>query len=116
MKTKLLVILLILLCITPVMAVTYPEEYYSISERLSLMPDYNDQSVVFSPLGVNQTNWDVVQFLQMKQQNILLEKQNEILSEGVKAQWVETCYRSIYSGHGNLSAWQSKCANAGYPV
>jgi hypothetical protein len=46
-----------------------------------------------------------------------MEKQNEILSEGAKAQWVETCYTPFdYNNIGNRSAWKSECANAGYPV
>ena len=44
-----------------------------------------------------------------------LDKQNKLLEELVKVQWVETCY-SNYSGYGNVTALKSECANAGYPL
>jgi len=54
---------------------------------------------------------------ELRRQTILLEKQNELQAELVKAQWVNTCYASENTViMGNRSAWKSECANAGYPV
>src|SRR5208282_5223892 len=108
MKTKTLVIfLLILLCVTPVMAV----------------------NVTSWPDGANVTldNWTITDqtmppqhYITDQDQMVLnaLTKQNDLLSELIKVQWIETCYapHSDSFGYGNMSAWQSECAKAGYPV
>lgn len=120
------IILAIFLLAVPVSAnVTYSQEYYQINEQLNLIPQNNRISIWESGIGVTTTFWDGVQYFQMEKQNILLEKQNELQAELIKAQWVETCYAPHYNGMGtaispsslgNYSAWKSECANAGYPV
>jgi sugar diacid utilization regulator len=111
------IILIIMLCAAPVLAITYPQEYYTLQTQSDSYEHY------ISDLIDNMSNlnnmWDAKTYLMLhydlKRQNILLEKQNELQAELIKAQWVETCY-SDYSGYGNVSAWKSECANAGYPV
>ena len=122
MKTKLLIILLfLLLCITPVMAVTYQEEYYTLG---AITDKYFSNQYINSEYGY-KLDWSdnignfasLASARELRRQTILLEKQNELQEELVKAQWVGTCYKPLYSGSaGNYSAWQSECAKAGYPV
>lgn len=63
--------------------------------------------------------------IELRRHTILMERQNELQAELIKAKWVETCYAPKYNGIGTLaspspfvnqSAWESECANAGYPV
>jgi len=105
MKTKLLTILLLLLCIAPSIAMPYgtniTSDNWSISNQTHLQTDYP------------------VYYYTMQDQIVLnaLTKQNDLLEELIKAQWVETCY--VPSDNNiirNRSAWQSECAKAGYPV
>lgn len=114
------ILVLLLLCTSPVAAsVTYSEEYYQINEQLNKIPDYNRVATIINGFNMNVTFWDGVYYLQMEKQNILLEKQNELQAELIKAQWVETCYapHTVYTvSFINHSAWKSECANAGYPV
>jgi hypothetical protein len=125
MKTTISIILLVLLCITPVMALTYPKEYYTNDIYISSVNDYVlNSTYLMSTLKEENTteiqkqirDLNIATFLGIRNQNILLEKQNELQNELVKAQWVEICYRPMYGGWGNYSAWQSECAKAGYPV
>jgi len=121
MKKYIFIILIILMYVAPISAlanVTYPQEYYQISEELFKVPQNNKFVIYEGAFGVNSTFWNGVQYLQMEKQNILLEKQNELQAELINAQWVETCCapKSVYAGYMNLSAWKSECANAGYPV
>jgi hypothetical protein len=120
MKLILLIfLLLILLCVTPVMAVTYPEEYYTLQSQ----SDSYEQFILnlMDQMKITNNMWDakaqLILHYDLERQNILTEKQNELQEELVKAQWVETCYKPSYSGTaGNYSAWRSECAKAGYSV
>jgi hypothetical protein len=121
MKLKLIVILMLLLCASPVTAVTYSEEYYTLG---SLIDKYFSNLNVKNEIGYN-LDWSdnagnfasLASARELRRQTILLEKQNEILQEQVKAQWVETCYAPIPTrAMGNYSAWKSECVKAGYPV
>ena len=108
------VIIGLLLLVSSVSAVVYPQEYYDLK---------NQSDNVFSVINISNNsvfhNTDAATYatvLEIRRQNILLEKQNSLLEEQVKAQWVETCYRPIYGVWDNFSAWESECAKAGYPV
>ena len=117
-----LIILLLLLCAAPVMAIEYSQEYNTLQT----------QSVSYEHFIIDLINkmapanymWDgkaaLMLHYDIERNNILLEKQNELQAELLKAQWVETCYAPRYTtgylGVGNLSAWKSECANAGYTV
>lgn len=105
------IIFLALLCASPVAAnVTYSEEYYKDADRAnSLIELVNDRYSYDTPILKSI-------FYELLRQTILMEKQNELQAELVKAQWVETCYAPSYKVSGNYSAWESECANAGYPV
>jgi hypothetical protein len=122
MKSKVLIILLLLLCAAPVAAVTYPQEYYTLG---SLVDKYFSNTAIKDESGYNlvfSANAGAFASLasarELRRQTILLEKQNELLAEQVKAQWVETCYRPLYAGtgSGNRTVWKSECANVGYPA
>lgn len=106
------IFILLFLCITPVAAnVTYPQEYYKLTERSdNILTDILKSGTV----GLANYGTQVFQSYELRRQNILLEKQNELQAELVKAQWVETCYTAAKVQ--NISAWKSECANAGYPV
>ena len=114
-------IVAILICAVSVSAenVTYPQEYYTLG---SLVDKYFSNTAIKDESGYN-LDWSVnagafaslASARELRRQTILMEKQNELQAELVKAQWVETCY-SNYSGYGNVTAWKSECANAGYPV
>jgi hypothetical protein len=110
----LIVILMILLCAAPVSAIEYPQEYYTLG--IITNTDWNKISDAYYGGGKDYPTATYLAFLELRRQTILMEKQNELQAELVKAQWVETCYRPMDSGWGNLSAWKSECANAGYPV
>lgn len=113
MKKEIIIIMLLLLCTPPVAAVMYSEEYYMLQDRSNdIMKDILKTGTV----GIANYEAQVIQIYELRRQTILLEKQNELQAELVKAQWVETCYRPLYTGMGNYSAWKSECANAGYPV
>jgi hypothetical protein len=118
MKLKILMVLLIFLCASPVMAVTYSEEYYTFG---ALSDKYFSDQHINSEYGYtfdwsdNVGNFaSLTSARELRRQNILLEKQNELQEELVKAQWVEACYTP--TNVINFSAWQSECSNAGYPV
>ncbi len=97
------VMLMILLCVAPVSATNI----YPVSSQgwwyQYINGSYERVYVYDPPIDIN------------KEMIFELHKQNDLLAELVKAQWVETCY-SDYSGYGNVSAWKSECANAGYPI
>ena len=117
MKSKVLIILfLLLLCAAPASAVTYSEEYYKLGDITNT--SWNKISGVYFGSGQDYPTAEHLTFLELRRQTILLEKQNDLQAELVKAKWVETCYRPIYAGNGsgNNTAWKSECANAGYPV
>ena len=114
MFKSVIVIIGLLLLVSSVSAVVYPQEYYDLN---------NQSNEVFSAINISNNsvfhNTDAATYatvLEIRRQNILLEKQNSLLEEQVKAQWVEACYRPIYGGWGNLSALKSECTMAGYPV
>ncbi len=92
---------MILLCAAPVSAVNVTSYLYGVNATSDNWT-FNNQPICY------YTIQDQIVFN-------ALNKQNDLLAELVKAQWVETCY-SDYSGYGNVSAWKSECANAGYPV
>ena len=103
------------------MAVTYQEEYYTLG---AITDKYFSNQYINSEYGY-KLDWSdnignfasLASARELRRQTILIEKQNEILSEGVKAQWVETCYVPFDNNNiGNRSAWKSECAKAGYPV
>jgi hypothetical protein len=112
MKLKFLTILLVLLCAIPVMVVNASPWIYETNTSLE------NQTLIDQPLTLS----DYPMYYYTIQDQIVmntLNKQNELLEELVRAQWVETCYapHTAYTGNFiNLSAWKSECANAGYPV
>ncbi len=129
MKLKLLMtitIAVILICVVPVSAmnVTYPQEYYTLG---SLVDNYFSNQYVNNKFGYS-LDWidnlggfaSLASARELRRQTILMEKQNELQAELVKAQWVETCYapKTSYGagGRSNETAWKSECANAGHPV
>ena len=114
MIKNVIVIIGLLLLVSSVSAIVYPQEYYDLK---------NQGDNVFSAINISNNfafhNTDTATYatvLEIRRQNILLEKQNSLLEEQVEAQWVEACYKPIYGGRGNFSAWVSECAKAGYPV
>jgi hypothetical protein len=112
-------IVAILICAVSVSAenVTYPQEYYTLKDKSNSYEQY-----VLDLIGAVNNTWDAKSYLMLhydiERQNTLMEKQNDLQAELVKAQWVETCYRPLYAGtgSGNSTVWKSECANAGYPV
>lgn len=127
MKLKLLIsitIVAILICAVPVSAanITYPQEYYTLKDKSDLYEHFVSD-LIYKMAGANNM-WDAKSYLMLhydiERQNTLMEKQNELQAELVKAQWVETCYAPHTSygvgGRSNETAWKSECANAGYPV
>ena len=110
------VIIGLLLLISSVSAVVYPQEYYDLK---------NQSDKVFSVINISNNsvfhNTDAATYvtvLEIRKQNILLEKQNSLLEEQVKAQWVGDCYRVVgwYSSFGgNNTGLKNECVNAGYP-
>jgi hypothetical protein len=123
-KQKIFIILLLLLCVTPVAAVnmTYTQDYYTLG--IVTNTEWNKIYGAYYGGGQDYPTSPYLAFLELRRQTILMEKQNELQAEFVKAQWVETCYAPKYtSGYnseyhyaGNLSAWKSECVNAGYTV
>lgn len=114
MIKTIIVIMGLLFLVSSVSAVVYPQEYYDLK---------NQSDNVFSVINISNNsvfhNTDAATYatvLEIRRQNILLEKQNSLLEEQVKAQWVEACYKPIYGGRSNFSAWKSECANVGYPI
>ena len=114
MIKSVIVIMELLFLTSSVSAVVYPQEYYDLK---------NQSDNVFSVINISNNsvfhNTDSATYatvLELRRQNILLEKQNSLLEEQIKAQWVEDCYRPIYGGWGNFSAWKSECVKAGYSV
>ena len=108
-------IVAILICAVSVSAenVTYPQEYYTLGQQTNI--SWERISEAYYGIGQSYPTSQYLAFLELRRQTILLEKQNELQAELIKAQWVETCY-SNFSGYGNVTAWKSECANAGYPV
>jgi hypothetical protein len=100
--------------ILPVSAanITYPNEYYAITDRI------NGVYSGGTPPTVISTDGAFLSALELHRQNYLIEKQNQLLAEQVEAQWVDTCYapRGLYYSYANKSAWIEECANAGYPT
>jgi len=119
MKHKLIVVLMLFLCASPVAAVTYSEEYYKLggySDSLytHALTGYEKYHSTYSFVGTVE---GLISAYELRRQTILMEKQNELQAELVKAQWVETCYAPFDNNAiGNRSAWSLECANAGYPV
>jgi len=116
MKAKLIIVLLMLLCVTPVCAaVEYPQGYYMLGDQTNI--SWQKISGAYYGDGREYPTVGYLTFIELRRQNILLEKQNELQSELVKAQWVETCYTPQKNMNmGNYTAWKFECANAGYPV
>ena len=115
MKNYIFILFIILIYVTPVSAVTYSEEYYTFGAITNV--SWNKISGAYYGIGQDNPTAQYLTFLELRRQTILLEKQNELQAELVKAQWVNTCYASENTViMGNLSAWKSECANAGYPV
>jgi len=126
MKLKILMaitIATILICAATVSAanVTYPQEYYALGQQSNniflMYPDISQFGSGGSYPSISIPS--VISAIELRRQTILMEKQNELQAELVKAQWVETCYAPRYEGganHANFSAWISECANAGYPI
>lgn len=117
MKSKLFVILLLLICASPVLAanVTYPQEYYTLgswSDDVKSTFITSGHIITFDSGGTAS----IGSYFELRRQIILMEKQNELQAELIKAQWVETCYAPKAYVIGNYSAWESECANAGYTV
>ena len=119
MIKSVIVIMGLLFLVSSVSAVVYPQEYYDLK---------NQSNDIFSVINISNNsvfhNTDAATYatvLELRRQNILLEKQNEIMSEIVAAKWIENCY--VPSGMGG-SMWDWKyatklkeeCAKAGYPV
>ena len=114
MIKSVIVVMGLLLLVSSVSAVVYPQEYYDLK---------NQSDNVFSVINISNNsvfhNTDAATYvtvLEIRRQNILLEKQNSLLEEQVKAQWVGDCYRPRYGGWGNISALKFECAKAGYLV
>ena len=120
MKKYIFIILVIFLLSSPVSAnVTYPEEYYTLQNKSSVYELFILDLI--DDMKITNNMWDAKSYLilhyDIERQNILLEKQNELQADLVKAQWVETCYALDKNVNmGNRSAWKSECANVGYPV
>ncbi len=112
-------IFLAFLCVSPVAAnITYSDEYYKLGSYSDaiyngvILPHYAYRAYSF--VGTSE---GLISAYELRRQTILLEKQNELQAELVKAQWVETCYAPFDNNAiGNRSAWSLECANAGYPV
>jgi hypothetical protein len=112
---------MLFLCASPVSAVTYSEEYYSLGSFVDkYFYDKHINNTYENQLNLNDNIGNYASLAsarELRRQTILLEKQNELLMEQIKAQWVETCYAPKYSIFDiNRSAWKSECANAGYPL
>lgn len=116
MKQYIFIILVIFLLVIPVSAnITYPHEYYTLGEQTNI--SWHKISGAYFGSGQEYPTAEYLTFLELRRQTILLEKQNELQAELVKAQWVETCYAPKYATFEiNRSAWKSECAGAGYPV
>ena len=119
MKHKLIVVLMLFLCASPVAAITYSEEYYALGNQSNTYEQFVLDLI--DSMKPRNNMWDGKSHLMLhydiERQNILLKKQNELQAELVKAQWVETCYAPFDNNAiGNRSAWSLECANAGYPV
>ena len=115
MIKTIIVIMGLLLLVSSVSAVVYPQEYYDLK---------NQSDNVFSVINISNNsvfhNTDAATYatvLEIRRQNILLEKQNSLLEEQVKAQWVGDCY-APNGGYNtfNRNKWIDECAKAGYPV
>lgn len=121
MKTKFLIILLLLLCITPVMGdeSKVQNSIQPASSEKWYIGGSND-SWTWTDIGLNSTDGRSHLSMCPTQDQIVLNaltKQNDLLEELVKAQWVETCYVPFDNNNiGNRPAWLSECVNAGYPV
>ena len=90
MKKEIIIIMLLLLCAPPVAAVMYSEEYYKLGTQ-----SINEISMAETDRGL--TLWakeraSIATYYELRRQTILLEKQNELQVELVKAQWVAACY------------------------
>lgn len=116
MKHLISILFLLLLCVAPVAAVTYSEEYYKLGDITNI--SWSKISGAYLGIGQDYPTVEYLTFIELRRQSILMEKQNDLQAELVKAQWVETCYRPLYAGtgSGNSTVWKSECANAGYPV
>lgn len=116
MKKYIFIILVIFLLAAPVSAnITYPHEYYTLGEQTNI--SWHKISRAYFGSGQEYPTAEYLTFLELRRQTILMEKQNELQAELVKAQWVDTCYASENTvTMGNRSAWKSECANVGYPV
>lgn len=113
MNYKIFTILaLLFLCASPVSAVTYSEEYYTFGAITNV--SWDKISGAYYGIGQDNPTAQYLTFLELRRQTILMEKQNELQAELVKAQWVETCYTP--NKVMNNSAWKSECASVGYPV
>lgn len=116
MNYKIFTILaLLFLCASPVAAVTYSEEYYTFGAITNV--SWDKISGAYYGIGQDNPTAQYLTVLELRRQTILLEKQNELLMEQIKAQWVTACYsQENIVVMGNHSAWKSECVNAGYPV
>jgi hypothetical protein len=109
--------------------VIYPPNYYQLQQNSisNITSSYSEfGGVLPQTMDINYAIED-----QLEINNILLEKQNELLSEQLNAQWIAICYApkppitSHYVINGmteneygmvNYAAWISACYNAGYPT
>ena len=114
MFKSVIVIIGLLLFVSSVSAVVYPQEYYDLK---------NQSDNVFSVINISNNsvfhNTDSATYatvLELRRQNILLEKQNSLLEEQVKAQWVGNCYVSNGGSVLKRNEWIDACAAAVYPV
>jgi hypothetical protein len=107
--------------------INYTSEYHT----FKLINDkFFSDRYVFDEYGEDTLDWNsnigayasLASTRELRRQNILLEKQNELIAESTKAAWVNACYapHTAYGGPGgyslNLSALKYECLVAGYPV
>ena len=113
-----IIIIGLLLLVSSVSAVVYPQEYYDLKTKSDMVFSFTDYNINTTYYIYNAQSATYATALELRRQNILLEKQNSLLEEQVKAQWVEACYRPQYqygsTMFGDYSAWIAECSNAGY--
>ena len=126
-----LVLLAVSIVVVPAVSATsveYPEEYsdlktasYEVAFPVWGFDKYSEfTDNKYGGCDAGATRMGVANWLELRRQSILLEKQNELLAEQNRAAWVEACYAPhtamglMYSG--NFTGLKQECQKAGYPM